>query len=327
MPVARVAAASGGAPRRRSTRLIENLSQQPCIIKIFNQYLLQLIKYNAGVHILMAIQTGFVAILDALGVSSYTIEEAEVFNSKKIQLLTALNEANIQNRSTFELVSRRFNAEHDIQISFPEMTVTTFGDSIIISWKIEEGVPPEYILPVVAIWIENAIFWGLHHHILLRGAISVGKCLIDNSAIANTASNTTIIGPAIADANAWAQEADWFGVILTPRCQLSLAKMLENRDNSIVPIDLLFVKYSVPLHNNQGKKELYAISWPSLFLFPPSGVPVIGLYGLTKKLSKFDIPKGKESKYENSIAFFKNFEENVFPSIMAQAQSAGMTPP
>jgi hypothetical protein len=39
------------------------------------------------------------------------------------------------------------------------MTVTTFGDSIIISWKIEEGIPPEYVLPVVAIRIENAIFW------------------------------------------------------------------------------------------------------------------------------------------------------------------------
>lgn len=274
----------------------------------------------------MVVQTGYVAILDALGVSSYTIEEAESFNSKKIQLLTALNEANIRNREIFERVSRKFYAEHGFRINYPEMTVTTFGDSIIISWKIDEGVPPEYILPVVAIWIENAIFWGLHHQILLRGSISVGKYLIDNSDIVNTASNTTIIGPAIADANSWAQEADWFGIILTPHCQLCLTKMLEDRSNSIVPIELLFIKYSVPLHNNKGNKELYAISWPSLFLLPQNGMSVVGLYGLTKMLSKFDIPKGKESKYENSIAFFKNFEMNVLPSIMAQARKAGMVP-
>ncbi|MFA6226433.1 MAG: hypothetical protein WC620_09760 [Methanoregula sp.] len=168
---------------------------------------------------------------------------------------------------------------------------------------------------------------GLQHHILLRGSISVGKYLIDNSNIPNTASNTTIIGPAIADANAWAQEADWFGVISTPHCQICLSKMLENRDTLIVPIELLFTKYSVPLHNNQGKKDLYAISWPSLFLLPHNGLPVVGLYGLTKILSKFDIPKGKESKYENSIAFFMNFEKNILQFILAQARSAGMTPP
>lgn len=275
----------------------------------------------------MVIQTGYVAILDALGVSSYTIEEAEAFNSKKIQLLTALNEANIRNREIFERISSKFYAERGFRINYPEMTVTTFGDSIIISWKIDECVSPEYILPVVAIWIENAIFWGLHHHILLRGSISVGKYLIDNSAIVNTASNTTIIGPAIADANAWAQEADWFGVFLTPHCQQCLTKMLENRGTAIVPIELLFVKYSVPLHNNKGYKELFAISWPSLFLLPQKGMSVVRLDGFSKMLSRFDIPKGKESKYENSIAFFKNFEMNVLPSIMAQAQRAGMVPP
>ncbi len=272
----------------------------------------------------MVIQTGFVAILDALGVSSYTINEASTFNSKKIELLTALNEENTRNRQTFDLVSRKFKAEHGVQINYPEMTVTTFGDSIIISWKIENEIPPEFMFPVVTYWIENAIFLGIQHHILLRGAISVGKYLIDNSEIVNTTSNTTIIGPAIADANAWSQEADWFGVILTPHCQICLAKILENRDESIIPIELLCVKYPVPLHNNKGKKELYAVSWPSLFLLP-RGKTALGLYGLTKELSKFDIPKGKESKYENSIDFFKKYEENKIPSIIALAKKAGMT--
>jgi hypothetical protein len=100
--------------------------------------------------------------------------------------------------------------------------------------------------------------------------------------------------------------------------------MLENRDESIMPIELLCVKYPVPLHNNKGKKELYAVSWPSLFLLPRGTTP-LGLYRLTKLLSKFDIPKGKESKYENSIDFFRKYEEYTLPPIMALAKKAGMT--
>jgi hypothetical protein len=272
----------------------------------------------------MVIQTGFVAILDALGVSNYTIKEAVEFNRKKIQLLKELNEANSQNRENFEYVSSILNAKYGLKINYPEMTVTTYGDSIIISWKIDDGITPEFVLPVVAIWIENAIFWGLYHDILLRGAISIGEYLIDNSEIINIASNTTIIGPAIADANTWAQEADWFGVILTPNCQIRLTKMLEAQSPVIMPIELLFVKYSVPLRNNQGEKTLYAISWPSLFFRPPKGLAALGSDGFTKQLSKFDIPKGKESKYKNSIGFFENFETNIFPTIMEKARKAGM---
>ena len=136
-----------------------------------------------------------------MGVSSYTIEETSTFNSKKIELLTALNEENVHSREKFDYVSGTLNAKHGVPINYPEMTVTTFGDSIIISWNFENGIPPEFIFSVVTFWIENAISLGIQHHILLRGAISL-KCLIDNSDIVNTTSNTTIIGPAIADANA-----------------------------------------------------------------------------------------------------------------------------
>lgn len=253
----------------------------------------------------MVDQYGFVAILDALGVSNYKIEEASKFISEKNKLL---NELAAEDNQLLSIFCKSDAASANPKISYPQMTISTFGDSIIICWPIEGVSRSEVVFPIVAWWLQKAVALGIKHQILLRGSVSIGKYLIDA-----TAANTTILGPAIADANAWSQEADWFGIILTPHCQICLTNMLEN-PACVVPNEVLCVKYSVPLRQNQGKNELYAISWPLHFLSGRAGN--LGLIELTTQLSELSIPKGVESKFENSITFFKCFEKENYPIIV-----------
>jgi hypothetical protein len=250
----------------------------------------------------MVEQYGFVAILDALGVSSYKIDEASNFISEKNKLLSELANEENQLSTLFCSVT-----DGNSRTPYPQMTVTTFGDSIIVCWPISEEANLKVVFPIVAWWLQKAIALGIKHRILLRGSVSIGRYLVDN-----TTANTTILGPAIADANAWSQEADWFGTILTPYCQIFLTEILENLGCS-VPNAILCVKFPVPLRQNQGIKDLYSISWPLHFL---SGrMKGIGLIDLSTQLSALPIPKGVESKFENSINFFKQFENEEYPKI------------
>lgn len=256
-------------------------------------------------------QFGFVAILDALGVSDYRIEECSSFISQKNKLLEELEKANSEISSIFTnevspTVSRSISHHKFV---FPKMTVTTFGDTIIICWSTGPGKEPLIMFPGIALWLQRAVVLGIKFGILLRGSISVGEYLVDG----NT-NNTSILGPAIADANAWSGEADWFGVILTPHCRILLTTLLENeamKNATSLNTDQWCVKYSVPLH--QGKKELLTISWPLFFFINETTGP--GLVRLSELLSEFSIPKGVESKYENSIEFFKWFEETKSPKL------------
>jgi hypothetical protein len=261
----------------------------------------------------MVEQYGIVAILDALGVSNYKIDEASNFISEKNKLLSELAAEDSQLSSIFCKA-----AGDNPKIPYPKMTISTFGDSIIICWPIEGKVILETVFPVVAFWLQKSISQGIKHRILLRGSVSIGKYLVDN-----TTGNTTIIGPAIADANAWSQAADWFGIILTPYCQMRLTEMLENTE-CIVPIELLCVKYPVPLRQSHDTKELYAISWPIHFLIGRTKENS-GLFELTSQLSELSVPKGVESKFENSINFFKVFEKEKYPIVVKYGEGVGKT--
>jgi len=193
------------------------------------------------------------------------------------------------------------------------MAITTFGDTIIVCWPTGREKDPIIKFPGVARWLQGAIALGIKFGILLRGSISIGEYLVEE--------NNTILGPAIADANAWAGEADWFGVILTPHCQIYLTTILENKVmNSAINVNFNYmcVKYPVPLHQNK-KKDLYAISWPFDFLgrFAKTNT---GLVNLTQLLSNSSIPIGVETKYENSIEFFKWYEDKIYPILLRDMQ-------
>ncbi len=239
---------------------------------------------------------GITVMLDALGVSKYGIKEAERFIIKRDELLINLRtmEENIKKQK------RQYN--------YPDAQILTFGDSIIIMWDTNKDDIIN-ILPVVAEWLRATICWGVKNEILLRGCVSIGDYIADDN---------SAVGPAIADAAAWCDAADWFGVILTPKCQYYLESLIEDAEhNNNSPFhkaefEQWFHKYEVPLKNTT--KRLWVISWPYYTLNRPFSEETPLGY-LVKALMRFPIPKGTESKYENSVNFFKYFEENVFTKI------------
>src|SRR5208337_2933587 len=183
---------------------------------------------------------GIVAMLDALGVSNYSIEDAKRFISQKDALLKELMEVEAPKiASLFEKIT----IVEGIKSEFPEIKIAVFGDTIIICWPIslDARISRERriwaVFPGVAVWLQRAVALGIKLGILLRGSVSIGEYLHDGN---------TLLGPAITDAHVWSQEADWFGVILTPHCRIYLTALLENeaKKKAIqVNDDLFCVKY------------------------------------------------------------------------------------
>ena len=235
---------------------------------------------------------GIVIILDALGVSNYRIDETIEFIRKRNDLIKSLE--------SFE--NLKVSKVPDI----PRVKIATFGDTIIFTWATGKNNVTK-MLPNIGEWMRATIRWGVANEILLRGSISIGEYIADGS---------TVLGPAIADAAAWYEAAEWFGVILTPKSQLYCISLIErarnNQDPNNVSFEDCFVNYSVPLKN--GSKCLWAISWPYDF-FAQEDDKMSALEVLSTALWYFPMPKGTESKYENSIKFFNWYGKKIYPKI------------
>lgn len=207
-------------------------------------------------------------------------------------------------------------------IPYPEIEKGLFGDTILFCWPISAESETTRnnetwkLFPWVAFFLEQVIISGIERGILLRGAISIGKYAYDEN---------TFLGPAITDAHAWSEEADWFGVILTPHCRIYLTYLFENdaergkilENPLFFPMkyeDMIFVKYNVPLHN-QKFKELFALSWPVHLLMEGEANGKSGSMMLAHYLLNNSIPKGTESKYENSFNFLRWFEKESWPKM------------
>jgi hypothetical protein len=242
-------------------------------------------------------QFGIVAVLDALGVSSYSIKEAQDFISHKDRLINEITE---KLSPAIAAMHSKTVRSPDEKYDFSQMQIAVFGDTVIICWPTKNEKEAIKLLPEVCLFLRYIIASGIVHGILFRGAVSIGDYLHDRK--------STILGPAISDAYSWSEEADWIGIIFTPHFRMILGHMLENEKISS-GTEQWCVLYPVPLHN--AIKELFAISWPAFFLsIPIEGKSLTPYGGLCKFLSSKPIPKGTESKYENTLAFFKWYEQN-----------------
>jgi hypothetical protein len=270
---------------------------------------------------------GIVAMLDALGVSNYSTQAAIDFSEQRNELIKNLEEQAPNTEKLFDAIYTQEIIDQIISNPgcppkkniFPKIEKAVFGDTIILCWPItpesetSREVKTWKVFPYIAILLRNIIISGLERGILFRGSISIGEYACEEN---------TFLGPAITDAYAWSEEADWFGVILTPHCQIYLTYLLENEAeketiSKVEPTmkfeNALCVKYCVPLH--QGSKELFALSWPLPFLNTGHGSGKSGLVLLANLLLNKSIPKGTESKYENSINFFKWFEKEKYSEL------------
>ncbi|MEW8375851.1 MAG: hypothetical protein AB2722_18240 [Candidatus Thiodiazotropha sp.] len=228
---------------------------------------------------------GFVALLDALGVSSYDIEAAKKFLGDRDWLLKQL-----------EPLNKKFS---EFEEEIPSPTIFSFGDTIIFTWNVGDDRIMKGLVPV-AEWLNLAVMLGLSRKMLLRGSLAVGKYI---------AFENTVIGPAVADAAAWYEDADWFGVTLTPTTEYHLISLIETWDksNGSLDIEKWFVEYDVPRKGATCKRQ-WVLSWPYQAWAsdkPPSPIGTLAtiLWDLPK-------PKGTEDKYRNTFEFYKWYGSN-----------------
>lgn len=227
---------------------------------------------------------GLVAILDALGASTFNREENQEFIKSRARALKLLD----AKLDVFD--SERIN--RNLFSSF------TFNDTVLFTLKSENPneVNRREILAFFLL-LRSFFFESLDAGILFRGSISIGKFLADDE-------SNTVLGSAVTDAAAWYDRADWIGLITTPRTTLELRLRQEAAGDVEAPY--LCVDYDVPLCEGR-KVMLKAIDWRKIFNL---STPRRRLNGDTarawflKCLLQHNVPAGTESKYTNSLAFF-----------------------
>ena len=228
---------------------------------------------------------GIICLIDALGAKAYSEEDTVNFLKSREVIRKA-----IEDKCEEQIDSG--NIDDKPYIAF-------FNVTIIITMEFKQNlVDFEYkYLKAMGYIVRKLISDGISKKILYRGAISVGRFFLDSR-------SNTIIGQAIADAESWYESTEMIGCILTPRTYLILEK---HRITARRKLKHIFIDYDVPLKT--GKQMMVCINWPKAFYVPsikPDGcVEGKELQYLYTKLGENIIPKNTESKYYNTIEFFK----------------------
>ena len=266
-----------------------------------------------------SINNGVVVLLDALGASQFSLGECADFVRKRDEIMAEALES-------YLLDEHRQLLKHDLA---PNISAI-FGDTLLFAWNFDgddKAASKPVALQFLAMWLAHFIWDGLKNQVFYRGAMSAGEIYVD-------ASSNTVIGPAVVDAAAWYEQADWFGVIATPSFGIGmdhfdLIKQGAANDNDsdeyrqysaacqALGGDTLcasmqedyysraWVRYSVPLKTDQ-EKEMWVVSWPyaCLKLHGDSKGKAKGAFLEALASMSKPLPKGVEAKYEKSIKFF-----------------------
>ncbi len=140
-----------------------------------------------------------VAILDVLGTRQLDLKDSLDFvKSIKVLQQNACNSFDGQ-----------FRVGQSIGIRPSAGDFLLLGDTFIAIFPIPEDENPLNKLSLLSTcvhYINEFFLMGLESNIFMRGAISIGAVVYDKN---------TAVGPAVSDAIAWAEQADWIGVHLT----------------------------------------------------------------------------------------------------------------
>jgi hypothetical protein len=226
---------------------------------------------------------GVVAVLDALGTKLSSVDEAVRFVQLRDSILT----------STTDVVET-----HLPGIDTKRLKIFTFNDTIVYVYKTPATATlaeVEVFCHVLRIFETRAMVEGT----FFRGALAIGEFFIGNA--------QTVLGPAIYDAAAWFEQADWIGIHATPHATMHVESLLESSGRKI---DHVLVDYDVPLRDKTTVRAK-ALNWPKGFymknLRPPGKGRTRGL--VLAALTKHRVPKETETKYFHTIDFFDQVEK------------------
>jgi hypothetical protein len=226
-------------------------------------------------------ENGIVAILDALGTATYADAEIKRFRESRqivLQLFT-------QKAGDLFGEIRRENVR-----------IFTFNDTILFILRTGTNLPTLKQISDFFRLMRKFLVDSLANKILFRGSIAIGTFYADDE-------TNTIMGEAVTDAAAWYDKANWIGVHATPRATLMIERTLEQNGK---PKDSVLLDYDVPLRRGLPVRAK-AVNWPKVF-FVNSITPCTD--GTTQRgkliefLTEHSVPRGVESKFFNTIAFF-----------------------
>lgn len=225
-------------------------------------------------------RSGLIAILDALGASTYSKDEIEKFLNSRQRVLALLN-------SKVERVLGRLDASR--------FTTFTFNDTIVMAYETAESAYLDDIRAFGAV-LRHFEVQSIAEGILFRGAISIGSYYSDEA-------TNTIMGKAVTDAEAWYDQADWIGIAATPQASLLIRSHEQQNKQDIQNV---MIDYPVPM-KDLSIITLRAVNWPKGFYVKGVRPLVAGEDPRAKclaLLAQSGVPKGTEVKYFNTVTFF-----------------------
>jgi hypothetical protein len=237
---------------------------------------------------------GVIVFLDAFGVSNHSIEDSRDF---------------IRNRDFLVKSVKDLSARLSSEKNNGNLEVYTFGDNLLLALEKREIIGPPLV--ILGRLLRYMIVKSMERRILWTGALSIGKYIEHKQ-------SNTLIGPAITDAAAWCEAANWFGIMSTPSSGLVIKRLFEEMGEShklMKDLSETFIDYEVPL---QGGRTLPVptIGWPFELLESgrvtlPEGNTTAPLENLYKMLSVFSIPSKTEEKYLNTLMFFNHCQKQM----------------
>lgn len=245
---------------------------------------------------------GAVAIVDALGARTFTIDQAKDFLKSRRRIEASVR----QSHELGDWLGRqRQNGDAEL-----DLQVRTFGDTVVLAWTFKEAeilraghTVHHALAAMVAGSFDDRIAW--------RGSVAIGEYVIDQ---------TSVLGPAVSDAAAWYEALDWVGIVATPRTKEILTGVAK-------PDERWFIDYEIPYSGSGGSAKLTAVNWPEVLLQSWLGIesddadkpPSVDIASdleppstsecrskLAALFSRFAITFGTEKKFENTRAFFEH---------------------
>lgn len=128
-----------------------------------------------------------------------------------------------------------------------------FSDSIIITLDSYNY----NILRKLYFLISQILLTGLNRGMCLRGSVSYGTYFTHRDM-----NHPFVIGPAVDEAAAWYEAANWFGVYTAPTANF----LIDKYDHSDPVNPYYFLKYNVPM-NDGTVYSSWIINWPTVILY------------------------------------------------------------
>ena len=227
-------------------------------------------------------QFGIIAVLDALGASNYSDKDIQRFLKSREIVISLLNEK---------------SGKMSKKLSVNQLSTFIFQDTVVILLESDAPQPSSEEIEAFLITLRKFLIDSLVNGILFRGAFAVGWFYRDDE-------TNTILGEAVADAASWYEQADWIGVISTPRTSLYLGYLMEKNQKSFKH---LMLDYDVPLATG-GTKNLKTVNWPKVFWvdgITPCREEESKRETLLRLFSKYAMPAGTDKKYYSSLEYFE----------------------